>query len=265
MQHAVWQFCAQQGYDICNGNNIDDFARCANFECQLYRRCDRRRLHPLNAQHIIEASAEAPTASANNVEHDMTAKKSAKTTKPAKAATPKKEATKPKATKKSKSLFDPDTPVIVLFGRDENGKPRAARLPGFNLDLVHRAARLMGYRAVETSVGEAEPILKRLPLGRLFADGKALAPPISEDTYDLISKAVGDLGKISTVLPRTWDGLMPGHLVIAQDSPTNGWFEAVVIERNGDALKIMWRDFGQEPVVRHMDYVALITQAPPPE
>ena len=41
VQHAVWQYCSQQGLDICNGNQIDDRKRCDNKECSLYSICDR--------------------------------------------------------------------------------------------------------------------------------------------------------------------------------------------------------------------------------
>jgi hypothetical protein len=46
VQHAVWQFCAQQGLNQCNGNQIDDKRECDLFDCPLYRNCDRRVLQP---------------------------------------------------------------------------------------------------------------------------------------------------------------------------------------------------------------------------
>ena len=39
-----WRYCSQQGLDICNGNKIDDRARCENKDCELYSNCDRIRL-----------------------------------------------------------------------------------------------------------------------------------------------------------------------------------------------------------------------------
>src|SRR5437764_1282874 len=45
VQRAIWQYCSQQGRDICNGNQIDDRKRCANRECSLYSICDRKTLH----------------------------------------------------------------------------------------------------------------------------------------------------------------------------------------------------------------------------
>lgn len=45
IQRAIWRYCAEAGFDICNGNQIDDRGRCKNSACDLYSRCDRL---PLN-------------------------------------------------------------------------------------------------------------------------------------------------------------------------------------------------------------------------
>jgi hypothetical protein len=47
VQLAIWDYCAQQGRDICNGNHIDDRDRCANTGCSLYSICDRIILNKL--------------------------------------------------------------------------------------------------------------------------------------------------------------------------------------------------------------------------
>jgi hypothetical protein len=44
VQHAVWRYCAQTGFDICNGNRIDDRQPCQNGYCRLYWRCDHKPL-----------------------------------------------------------------------------------------------------------------------------------------------------------------------------------------------------------------------------
>jgi hypothetical protein len=41
VQLAIWRYCGQQGFDICNGNRIDDRHRCRNQHCRLYHICDR--------------------------------------------------------------------------------------------------------------------------------------------------------------------------------------------------------------------------------
>jgi hypothetical protein len=44
VQHAVWRYCALDGLDICNGNQIDDRQSCQNRACHLYRNCRKIRL-----------------------------------------------------------------------------------------------------------------------------------------------------------------------------------------------------------------------------
>ena len=44
VQHAIWRYCAQSYFDICNGNRIDDRQPCQNGYCRLYWRCDRKPL-----------------------------------------------------------------------------------------------------------------------------------------------------------------------------------------------------------------------------
>ena len=41
VQHAIWRYCSQQCFDICNGNRIDDRWRCENRYCRIYAFCDR--------------------------------------------------------------------------------------------------------------------------------------------------------------------------------------------------------------------------------
>jgi hypothetical protein len=44
VQLAIWRYCSQLGFDICNGNRLDDRYRCQNRHCRLYGICDRIRL-----------------------------------------------------------------------------------------------------------------------------------------------------------------------------------------------------------------------------
>ncbi|KQP94387.1 hypothetical protein ASF60_13005 [Methylobacterium sp. Leaf113] len=41
VQAAIWAFCAEGGYGICNGNKIDDRQRCDQIYCPAYSTCDR--------------------------------------------------------------------------------------------------------------------------------------------------------------------------------------------------------------------------------
>jgi hypothetical protein len=45
VQSAIWRYCAQSCFDICNGNQIDDHGSCTNMWCRLYSRCNRLVLH----------------------------------------------------------------------------------------------------------------------------------------------------------------------------------------------------------------------------
>ena len=45
VQGAVWRYCAGVGFNVCNGNRIDDRDRCDNIFCRLHRVCDRVVLH----------------------------------------------------------------------------------------------------------------------------------------------------------------------------------------------------------------------------
>ncbi|CAM5378526.1 hypothetical protein ATER59S_01695 [Aquamicrobium terrae] len=45
VQHALWRFCAQGQFDICNGNRIDDRQPCRSTCCPAARLCCRVALH----------------------------------------------------------------------------------------------------------------------------------------------------------------------------------------------------------------------------
>ena len=40
IQHAIWRYCAQLEFDVCNGNRINDRKSCDNIYCQVRRSCD---------------------------------------------------------------------------------------------------------------------------------------------------------------------------------------------------------------------------------
>jgi len=39
VQHAIWRYCAGDGLNICNGNQIDDRKPCASSYCQMFKIC----------------------------------------------------------------------------------------------------------------------------------------------------------------------------------------------------------------------------------
>ncbi len=44
VQAALWSFCAEGGWGICNGNRIDDSLGCYQLACPNFEFCDRRGL-----------------------------------------------------------------------------------------------------------------------------------------------------------------------------------------------------------------------------
>ena len=143
-------------------------------------------------------------------------------------------------------------PLIVL-GYDENHKPRAARFPATDAELVAKA-ELMDLKVYEAATEDLAALAKKLPEGRLYGNGRGFVPNIRQSLYSEIivalaiepQAAVGkdqDEPPVATGLPRTWDDIAPGHLVIAQEALEYGWWEAIVIGRNGDMFTLRFRDY----------------------
>jgi hypothetical protein len=104
-------------------------------------------------------------------------------------------------------------------------KPRAARFAGEDPALLAKAAETMHLRLIEITEPEVAEIAALLPAGRLHANGKGLVPYIKGHVYtDLMYAALSprppqpNPDPAPQDLPRTWDDLAPGHLVIAKES-----------------------------------------------
>jgi hypothetical protein len=155
--------------------------------------------------------------------------------------------------------------AFVLFGADEFCKPRAARFAGADPALLATAAETMNLCLFEVKAPDLAAIAKRLPLGQLHADGRGLVPFVKPDVYqDLVQETVGNDGptyekQSTSKLPRTWDEIAPGDLVLAHETLEVGWWEAVVLARDGDLLTLRFRDYPKyAKFVRHRSAVALI-------
>jgi hypothetical protein len=182
---------------------------------------------------------------------------------------------KTSATKTSAPLADDDIGLLVL-GFDEQQKPCGARFVDAKPDLVAKAAQVMGLKIYKPTSPEAAELAKKLPVGQLYATGRAFVPHVRQSLYsDVIvalaaepqQAAVGpDDDKASTpvarALPCTWDEIAPGHLVIAQESLDYGWWEAIVLDRKDDILTLRFRDYPRLPkFFRHRTAVALMSPA----
>jgi hypothetical protein len=176
----------------------------------------------------------------------------------------------------TKTVNNSTDPAFVVYGVDADKKPRAARFDNSHPELVAKAAELMGLKLYEVRSPTVAALAKRLPIGRLYANGNGFVPSVKKDLYATLAGVIaaasgnggtdgagGAAGKdASPGLPRSWDEIAPGHLVIASEGPGNGWWDAVVVDVNGDMLTLHWRDFPWQPdVVQHRSSVALIKPA----
>jgi hypothetical protein len=180
-------------------------------------------------------------------------------------------ASKTSATKTSSPTSD-DIGLLVL-GFDEQQKPCGARFVGAKPDLIAKSAQLMGLKVYKASSPDVAEVAKKLPVGQLYATGRAFVPNVRQTLYsDVIvalaaqpqQGAVGpDDDKASTPvargLPRNWEEIAPGHLVIAQESLDYGWWEAIVIDRKDDMFTLRFRDYPKLPkFFRHRSAIALM-------
>ena len=165
------------------------------------------------------------------------------------------------------------TPPLIVLGFDEQQKPRGARFVDAKPDLVTKAADAMGFKAYEASPEDVAEYAKQLPLGRLYANGRGFVPNIRQSLYSDLVVALGlepqaalskngdkDSLPVARGLPRTWDEIGAGHLVLAQESLDYGWWEAIVLDRQGDTFTLQYRDYPHLPkFVRHRSGIALMS------
>jgi hypothetical protein len=183
---------------------------------------------------------------------------------------------------------------VFAFGLDENGKPIGARfMQGLN-DHVASAALNLGCRVIQNHSATFAELGMKLPIGRIYASGKAFIPNIRRDLFGKLDAArqqppeeiegvvpinlfkekdaTEAAGKPPTVacaspmvsgLPKGWESIGPGHMVLAYEGPGEGWWEAVVVQREEEILMLRYRDYPKVPnFQRHITTVALINPGP---
>jgi hypothetical protein len=168
---------------------------------------------------------------------------------------------------------------VVLFGVDDNGKPKAARFPEHQADLASKAAGHLKLQVLPIVGPIALDLAAHLSVGRIHANGRGFVPYIRRDLYAKLVAAAGGSSEGSQAstqaaaaggsaksasppsgdLPKDWGSITAGHVVIAQQEPTEGWYEAVVVETSGDMLTLRWRDYPRERrISRHRLSVGLL-------
>ena len=165
--------------------------------------------------------------------------------------------------------------ALIVMGYDEHNKPCAARFTGADPNLVAKAAKLMDLEVREASSEDLAAVAKKLPVGRLYGNGRGFVPNVRQDLYSKVVAALSaepqggastgqEVMPVASGLPRTWDEIAAGHLVIAQETLELGWWEAIVINRTDDMFTLRFRDYPKIPkFVRHRSAIALMS--PPAE
>lgn len=164
-------------------------------------------------------------------------------------------------------------PIVVVIGVDTEGKSHASRFTDGDMTLVARAAELMGFHIVRVPTEQAElhGVAERLPVGKIFASGRAFVPFVARLTFDKLAALVdggvtsrerSEAGE-SPAYPQAamftadtlntadalWAKIEVGSIVLAAQPDTYGpgWWESVVVSVNGDALTLRWLDGEGEP------------------
>jgi hypothetical protein len=176
-----------------------------------------------------------------------------------------------------------------VFGLDK-GKPVGARFPKSEMKVfqVAEARSLEVHAAYSEEIGG---LGMRLPVGRIYARGKAFVPHIAKDLFDKLQAAIArdehqhersqvertaaaarqakngaakspiDNAATPVVsgLPRSWDEIAPGHLVLAEESLPEGYWLAIVVSREKDILVLRYRDYPRaRQITRHVATIALL-------
>jgi hypothetical protein len=116
----------------------------------------------------------------------MTKRKSKSTKSTVRAAAAKRAVTKSSAVPATAA-----SPTLIVLGFDEQQKPRGARFLDARLDLVTKAADAMGFKVYEASSEDVAEAAKKLPLGRLYANGRGFVPNVRQDLYSDLVVALG--------------------------------------------------------------------------
>jgi hypothetical protein len=157
-------------------------------------------------------------------------------------------------------------PILVVIGLDIDGKPHASRFADGDARLVQRAAELMGFHVIQLTPDQAElhALAEGLPLGKIFASGRAFVPFVARAAFDKLATLVdggvtieqraasgappvyplADMFTTDAIntADALWSKVEVGTVVLAAqpDVYGPGWWEAVVVSVDGDDLGLRW-------------------------
>ena len=125
------------------------------------------------------------------------------------------------------------------------------------VDAVRCAMGLMQLRVLKIDSPELTQFAAQLAVGKIYASGHGFVPQVRTAIYDRLLQFADPAP--APGLPSTWDAIDIGHLVIARDELAAGWWEAIVVARDGDMLTVRFRDYPKQAhAVLHRAALALL-------
>jgi len=152
-------------------------------------------------------------------------------------------------------------PAVMVFGYNEHRVPQASWFSEAEAALATRAARLMGLRVLTITDDTHRELAARLRQGQVYAADRTFAPAVQREIFDALCELAGPGAAPAPIeitaskdeaapRPASWDDIRVGSFVIAQESPQDGWWEAIVVAIENDQLVLRWRDYARTPCVR---------------
>jgi hypothetical protein len=86
-------------------------------------------------------------------------------------------------------MTDP-APILVVFGIDPEGKPRASHFAEKDAELAAKAATLLGFRTARITDEAGRAIAEALPNGTVFARGNGFVRLVRQSVFDKLSAVV---------------------------------------------------------------------------
>jgi hypothetical protein len=189
-----------------------------------------------------------------------------------------------------KSDTKESTAMLLVYGLDEAGKPRGARFTATDLETVAPVIAALKLESFQPCSDEVTSLGMKLPVGRVYARGKANIPNIKRELYDKLLAAATSanppganqpaaaeadssanastalsaiLPPLASGLPQNWESIATGNMVLADEGGDEGWWPAIVIARDDEILTLRYRDYPKAPKFqRHLSTIALINPRP---
>jgi hypothetical protein len=81
-------------------------------------------------------------------------------------------------------------PILIVFGTDGEGRPRASHFAERDAELAIKAAALLGFRTAWITDEAGRSIAEGLPDGNVFARGNGFVRLVRHSAFDKLSAAV---------------------------------------------------------------------------